>query len=1846
MTHRFLTCAQTLTYMKKALLFIILFFAISVTAQQYTKEWEKVLEYEAEGLIKSAAATTDAIYVQAKKDRNEPQLLKTFFFRAKFMQVLEEDAQVKILEALRQEMKMAGVPSRAVMESLYADMLNDIYNRNQYQINKRLDTDDNTDANFLTWSGKDFREAIESAYKRSIAPREVLYNTSLDKYEAIIDFSTSKIKTNRSLYDFLAARYLKFSFNMGYIGSVPLLSMLPQLFGNAKQFSELPVPDDIQPELKDRLLLFQEMEKFYSNKKDSNSLLQSVLRRLQFLDSKIYNDAKRPYYIATLTEISQLPNDNQVKYSAMLLMAELYRIEADKIRMPDNLIRAVAICDEIIANKEFNDLHGQATQIREAIVFKGCEIQIEKVVIPNQPILAKLTYSNMAAVRIEIFKITHNSIKSNMQEYDYAALLKDRSPLITQVYNIPEKTNHFSYSTEIILPSLDKGLFLITIEPAEKVSGEKNLKGYVVVQASSMAIVKETHPEKKVFQIVDRASGKVIKSVKAKIEAVKYRSDSYGSFEIKQENKSNGFSAITFFHEGDTLTESYYEYYPYNKDREEIKVSAQVYLDRAIYRPGQTVHFKAIFMQQKNGVFSTVPNINVVVTIDDNNVNEVKKFKLATNEFGSVAEKFTLPGQSQTGEYSIEIEEDDEGVPGKNYLDEIEFDGGYNHFRVEEYKRPTFDVEFDKVTQTVRLNENMKVTGKANAFSGAAISGAKVKYRVVRTSRRFYDDYSGDSSIIKTGESITDPDGKFEVEFIAEPDKSIDPKTMPIFTYSIDAYITDISGETHEGITKVYAGYHSIVINAAAEPIMKPGKENRIVLDSKNLNGEFSAVTGTIKIYKLTDEERVLRKRPWGAPEIQTISKQEFIKNFPHLPYGPVQNDSLLREQLIFEQTVNTSDTKAVLLKNLYGWRSGRYQVVFAAKDAAGFKAESISAFILNKEKRLSVKNVLTAEIINNDFKKDDYILVRIQSALPVLYAGAVAYNEGNRIFRKQLEINGGSVDVKIPFNKKSKTATKISFDAVWQNQFYEAVVVADANKAFPKLEIESETLNNKLLPGSPQTWSFTIKDSGKVPAEVLASMYDVSLDQFNKHEWDMLNQENSRNYNSIPHRYFNNEGSSFSDFNRHRYNRERITMPEDMFYTYGFKIDESANIYRVYALKKQANKEGLKTVRGIVLDLQGLPIPGVTVRREGTNEGVQTDFDGFYSMYALPGDKLIFTFIGMATQTGIVEKAGAELNITMEDDAVILDGVAVEGYRATGRAKANADIAVFSATTFDGLPNKDFVQSLQGQIPGLNISGGSGSPGSANTTVILRGSGSINGNTDPLYVVDGVPLSQSEFRNLNAADIMTITVLKDAGSTSLYGARGANGVIVIKTKQGEKELEALQQVQARKNLDETAFFFPQLKTDKDGKISFSFTTPEALTEWKMRLMAHNRNAVSGYLENTFVTQKDLMVVPNMPRFLREKDTLVVTAKITNMTAEAKKGNALLQLFDALSMQPADLQMLNNNAMTAFELEAKGSTTVSWKITVPINMQAGQYKILAKAGDFTDGEEGILPVLTNSMLVTESLPLWIKPGTKNEYSFKNFKENTSATLRHQGITLEYTSNPAWLALQSLPYLMEYEHQCAEQVFSRYYANSLAASVLNSNPKIAEVFAAWRKEGKPVSKLEQNEELKSIIAAESPWLLDAQSEEEKKNRIALLFDLDKMKNSAQADFNQLSEKQMASGGFAWFDGGKENEYITRHILAGLGHLTKLLAGKRNEQEINIAKLTRDGIAYLDTKFLEEDKLQVSVAKKNKKEFRIHNPYSALHYLYTRSFYHTQLKPDDSLQLVINKYLKHSKDNWLE
>ncbi|MCW3461931.1 alpha-2-macroglobulin family protein [Chitinophaga nivalis] len=419
-----------------------------------------------------------------------------------------------------------------------------------------------------------------------------------------------------------------------------------------------------------------------------------------------------------------------------------------------------------------------------------------------------------------------------------------------------------------------------------------------------------------------------------------------------------------------------------------------------------------------------------------------------------------------------------------------------------------------------------------------------------------------------------------------------------------------------------------------------------------------------------------------------------------------------------------------------------------------------------------------------------------------------------------------------------------------------------------------------------------------------------------------------------------------------------------------------------------------------------------------------------------------------------------------------------------------------------------------------------------------------------------------------------------------------------------------------RKNFQETAFFFPDLRTDAAGNVTFEFTMPEALTKWNFQSIAHTKDLSFGYTGTSIVTQKKLMVQPNAPRFVREGDKMDFTAKVSNLADTLLIGQARLELLDAATMQPVDGWFQNVFPVQHFTVKAGQSTAVTFPIQIPHGFGSALiFRVVAQAGNFSDGEENALPVLTNAMLVTESLPLPVRgDGTKTFKFDKLINSGSSQTLRQHALTVEYTSNPAWYAVQALPYLMEYPYDCAEQVFNRYYANALATHITAATPGIKAVFEKWKTADTAalLSNLQKNEELKAVLLQQTPWVLEAKNEAQQKKNIALLFDLQRMERERKTALDQLAAKQLPNGAFPWFTGMWEDRFITQYILAGIGHLQHLA---KTDDAVALT-IANKAIDYLDRK-LDKDYYDLIKNKADLKKQQISE--IQIHYLYARSFF---------------------------
>ena len=410
-----------------------------------------------------------------------------------------------------------------------------------------------------------------------------------------------------------------------------------------------------------------------------------------------------------------------------------------------------------------------------------------------------------------------------------------------------------------------------------------------------------------------------------------------------------------------------------------------------------------------------------------------------------------------------------------------------------------------------------------------------------------------------------------------------------------------------------------------------------------------------------------------------------------------------------------------------------------------------------------------------------------------------------------------------------------------------------------------------------------------------------------------------------------------------------------------------------------------------------------------------------------------------------------------------------------------------------------------------------------------------------------------------------------------------------------------------RTNLAETAFFYPQLRTNEQGEISLSFTMPESLTRWNFRGYSHTKGMLTGTLNGEATTSKEFMLTPNLPRFVRVGDKTSIAASIVNMTGKPQAGTVTLTLFDPMTEKVISTQKQK------FAVEAGKTMGVNFMFEVGDKYEVLGCRMIADSGTFSDGEQQLLPVLSNKEHLTETLPIPIRGEETRTFSLDSLFNHHSKTATDRQLTIEFTGNPAWYAIQSLPSLSLPTNNDAISWATAYYANSLASYIMNSQPRIKAIFDSWKLKGETketfLSNLQKNQEVKNILLSESPWVLEAQTEEQQKERIATLFDLNNIQINKIAALTRLQELQNADGAWSWYKGMSGSLYVTTYI-AELNARLAMLTGQKLDGAAQT--LQANAFTYLHQSALEEYKNMLKSQKEGAKFTGVSG--SILQYLY--------------------------------
>lgn len=449
------------------------------------------------------------------------------------------------------------------------------------------------------------------------------------------------------------------------------------------------------------------------------------------------------------------------------------------------------------------------------------------------------------------------------------------------------------------------------------------------------------------------------------------------------------------------------------------------------------------------------------------------------------------------------------------------------------------------------------------------------------------------------------------------------------------------------------------------------------------------------------------------------------------------------------------------------------------------------------------------------------------------------------------------------------------------------------------------------------------------------------------------------------------------------------------------------------------------------------------------------------------------------------------------------------------------------------------------------------------------------------------------------------------AGALKIRGRSAANAVMnqeavtdmvlqeeMVETSAQEKvemgsseELAETGDIQIRENFAETAFFYPQLRTNEKGEVSISFVLPESLTRWTFMGLAHTRNVDYGKIEATATASKEFMFQPNMPRFVRVGDKANIAASLMNLSDKGVKGTVRMELFNP------ETEKVFYSQKQKFDVKGGETGHVNFTFEVSDKYAVMACRMVADGDTFSDGEQRYIPVLTDKQWVTETVPLNVNGEGAHTFSLENLFNKHSKTASEQRLTVEFTAHPAWYAVQALPVVANPQNEDALSWATAYYAHSLAAFIVKENPRIKQVFDSWKAQGGTketfMSNLQKNQELKNILLAETPWLTEATNEAEQKQRIATLFDLNTMNSQLAVSVEKLGELQNADGAWSWYKGMQGSRYVTTQVMEMLVRLNALT---HQDADSRMQPMIQKGFEYLGKQVAEEYKSMKEAEKK--------------------------------------------------
>lgn len=1088
----------------------------------YEHLWSEIDVLMQRGLPKSAAEKLDLIYHMALTEKNNPQLLKAIIYRFKVLEPTEEEATIAAVDYAKSQLGLLDETGRAILNSVMAELYQTYYNQNRYQLLDRTALETNSEQDMRHWDLPKLQTVTDQTFTASLPAFNRFDTIPAKEYAAILLTPDAEESYNLqpTLFDVLAHRLVDYYLH----NDAGLQAPEP----NQKTFNEslwLPAADFClitiegnSKQLKALRILQQLIRNNLINKQYEAFVYNDLLRLETVKNLMADNTLAESRYLSALVDLQAQAGAYPVMTDVAAKRAEMLVYQqnthpGDSVYL-QNKAKALSICMDAIA--AFPDSRGaKSCKILQATILDTqLQVTVQRVETPDNAIPVMVTYKNVTKPAFRILRTTSEALESILKldrpEAQIEAL-KKLHPIHAWSLNLPFESDYSEHATIAALPKLKTGLYVLMASSNADFSQPDQIV-FTSFQVSNLSFVSHKTNDQNRFFVLDRSSGKGIKDVKANVMMRRYdyqkrtyvteikqslETDKEGAFVVDQSIglPDNQSFYVELFTENDTLfSDNYFDLYS-RKNRERVRERSWFFTDRAIYRPGQQLYFKGITLLAKDHTYEIVANSKTVVELLDVNQQLVSKMELTTNEFGSFEGVFTIPSGKLNGSMRL-----------RNA-------SGSASVQVEEYKRPSFEVAINNPDEQFKLGETIRLEASAMAFAGFGIDSAAYTYTVERQVSfpywrpwYFVPPMVSERVLIASGESFTHADGSLVLSFVLEADNQINRSGRPLFQYNVNISVTDKQGETQSASLTLNAAYSALLLSADMPEFIEKGNANQYSCRATNL--QYEAVKAkVVRHFWRFDKQKVQRKALWAHPDRQLISADSLQLLFPLDNFYEKLNPLERPKTLVYTDTIVLDGNHQLFPANINKWQQGSYVVSMTAFDDFGQEVESVDTFVLfdPQAKQAPAGELFWAMPSTAKAQPGETIHFNMgSSAENCLVQVEVRSGDTLRLVRKfKLDNSQQSISYTVQENDRGRLA----FQAVMvrYNRVFKSDEIIDVPFDNRKLSIELISKRDVLTPGAKESWELVIhnaQDQAAI-AEMLAGLYDASLDQFAMHNWN-----------------------------------------------------------------------------------------------------------------------------------------------------------------------------------------------------------------------------------------------------------------------------------------------------------------------------------------------------------------------------------------------------------------------------------------------------------------------------------------------------------------------------------------------------------------------------------------------------------------------------------------------------------------------------------------------------------------------------------------------------------------------